>query len=367
MSKVICTGSMYQIYGEDLKIFNKLPTQVYSVRFSENTGFFLKQHDPIEIKEDKIYGVHMSKVRKVINAFSKFNKNLGVILSGDKGIGKSLFAKILSTEAIKQELPVVIVDTYIPGIASFIESIDQEILVMFDEFDKTFGGVKAEDGRMDPQAELLTLFDGLAQGKKLFVITCNNLNKLNDYLVNRPGRFHYHFRFEYPSDAEIKEYLKDRIENEYHNEIEKVINFAHRVDLNYDCLRSIAFELNNGLLFEEAIKDLNILNLEDASYKLTLHLKDGRESEKIQRLDLFNKESDNITEFEIEGIYVDAIYKISSCEFNYGKGIVYVKGSNVCLKDGGYNDDDDVKRIKEMEAAYITIERVRGKKLHYAL
>ena len=67
MSKVVYAGSMYKIYGEDLKTFDKLPEQVYSVRYSKNTGFFLEQHAPIEIKEDKIYGVHMSKVRKVFH------------------------------------------------------------------------------------------------------------------------------------------------------------------------------------------------------------------------------------------------------------------------------------------------------------
>ena len=42
----------------------------------------IKPADAIEINEDKIYGVHMEKVNKVLNAFPNFNKNLGVILSG---------------------------------------------------------------------------------------------------------------------------------------------------------------------------------------------------------------------------------------------------------------------------------------------
>lgn len=94
------------------------------------TGFYLEKHADIEINEDKIYGVHMEKVNKVLNAFPNFNKNLGVILSGAKGIGKSLFSKILAVEAVKKGLPVIIVDTYIPGIANFIEEIEQEVLVM---------------------------------------------------------------------------------------------------------------------------------------------------------------------------------------------------------------------------------------------
>lgn len=258
--RIIKVGNTFRTYDDSLETFDKLPAQNYVVRFQKNSGFFLEKYADIEIKE-KTYGVHMSKVEKVLKAFPKAEKNLGVILSGNKGIGKSLFAKTLAVEATKVGLPVIIVDTYIPGIASFIEEIEQEVMILFDEFDKTFGSIKAADGMADPQTEMLTLFDGLSQGKKMFVITCNDLNSLNSYLVNRPGRFHYHFRFEYPSDVEITEYLEDKLDKQYYSEIEKVISFAHKVDLNYDCLRAIAFELNFGEPFETAIKDLNIINL----------------------------------------------------------------------------------------------------------
>ena len=77
------------------------------------------------------------------------------------------------------------------------------------------------DNEGDPQSGLLSLFDGTSQGKKLFIITCNSLSKLNDYLVNRPGRFHYHFRFEYPSSEEIMEYLTDKLGSQYISEIQK--------------------------------------------------------------------------------------------------------------------------------------------------
>ena len=46
-----------------------------------------------------------------------------------------------------------------------------------------------------------------------------------------------------------------------YDEIENVIAFSVRMNLNYDCLRSIAFELNNGLKFQEAINDLNIIRI----------------------------------------------------------------------------------------------------------
>ena len=136
--KIIKTGSTYQIYGEDLIVLDKLPAQTYKIGFSKFTGFFLeKQHD-LEIKEDKIYGVHEEKANKVLNRFEKSRKNLGVILSGDKGIGKSLFARLLSKKAIENGIPVILVDDFIPGIDDFLNDIKNEVLILFDEFDKTF-------------------------------------------------------------------------------------------------------------------------------------------------------------------------------------------------------------------------------------
>lgn len=80
-------------------------------------------------------------------------------------------------------------------------------------------------------------------GKKLFLITCNEIRKLNDYLINRLSRFHYHFRFNYPSYKEIREYLHDKLEERYYGKIEGVVAFSRKVNLNYDCLRTIAYEI----------------------------------------------------------------------------------------------------------------------------
>ena len=134
----------------------------------------------------------------------------------------------------------------------------------------------------------------------MYVITCNKLTGLNDYLVNRPGRFHYHFRFQYPTPEEIREYLCDKLAKEYWNEIEKVVSFAAKVDINYDCLRAIAFELNNGILFEDAILDLNIMNIQKEFFNVAIHFESGaRLLVKHIALDLFGSDERNIA-FEDE-------------------------------------------------------------------
>ena len=140
--KTIQIGNRFEIYSDDLQTHDFLPPQTYVVRFDKMSGFYLELHTPLAVDE-KVYGIHQQKVDKVLCAFGKFNRNLGVILSGKKGIGKSIFARMLGIEAVNRGIPVIIVEQYIPGIASYIESIEQEVMILFDEFDKTFSNIKA--------------------------------------------------------------------------------------------------------------------------------------------------------------------------------------------------------------------------------
>ena len=368
--QVINTGTTYEIYDSSVRTFDLLPAQAYSVCFSKNSGFFLKLHDGIAIGE-KVYGVHVSKVNKVLNSFKAIGRNLGVILSGDKGIGKSLFAKMLGQKAINSGLPLLIVNTYVPGIADYLASIKQECVVLFDEYDKTFPNT-SQEGNAAPQAEMLTLFDGVSQGKKLFVVTCNELAKLNTYLVNRPGRFHYHFRFEYPSPEEIREYMIDKLPEYQHKEIDHVIAFSRKINLNYDCLRSIAFELSLGLSFAEAISDLNILNTDRELYNCTLVFKDGGKVREKVRADMFSGETvcdefrdENNYDFYVEFNADDVIYD-SSC------GQIIVPGESIRLdwQENYYGDRGDKEREalaqrKQRVPDYMILRLATAKGIHY--
>ena len=148
-------------------------------------------------------------------------------------------------------LPVIYVNEASPNLGDYIDSIPTECMILFDEFDKTFSSSYKQN-------DLLSLFDGTSRNKKLFVITCNNLDNLSSFLVNRPGRFHYHICFKYPTSEDIVKYLKDKLDEKYWGEIPKVVKRATAIKTNYDTLRAIAYELQQGWSFEEAIEDLNI-------------------------------------------------------------------------------------------------------------
>lgn len=272
MMNIIKAGSQYQIYGEDLNTYDKLPVRSYDVAFHKMQGFFLTARPDLVVKEEKIYGNHKKRAEKVLKSFEQCDRNFGVILSGQKGIGKSLLARLLAEEGISRGLPVITVSDYIPGIATFLSSIEQEVIVIFDEFEKTFS--KIED-KPDPQEEMLSLFDGLDGGKKLFVITCNEVRRLNEFMVDRPGRFHYHFRMGAPTDSEIREYMEDKLQKESWGEIDRIINFSRTTEVTYDYLRAIAFDLNQGYTLEECLADLNISGTTHNDYDITAYFSDG--------------------------------------------------------------------------------------------
>lgn len=365
--KVVNSGKRYELYDDSLKTFDQLPAKSYVVKFHKMMGFYLEEYADISVKEEKIYGSHVEKVNKVLSSFEKMDRSMGVILSGDKGIGKSLFAKMLMETAVGKSLPVIIVDSFIPGIASYLEEIEQEVVVMFDEFDKTFADIKVGENEADPQAGLLSLFDGMSQGKKLFVITCNKIQKLSDYLINRPGRFHYHFRFTYPSDEQVMEYLHDKLEEQYYPEIEKVVIFSKKVNLNYDCLRAIAFELNQGIPFEVAIQDLNIINTREQRYTITVYCKNGKVLRAENKaIDLFGDEEVS-TYFYYGGRYAATMsFGTGSCIYDPATSRYIVRGENIIVGDD-YDDEEEQEESKKWIPNYATVTRNIDKDIHYAV
>ena len=299
--KAISIGKRYEIHEDSLRAYDKLPVNTYTVRFDKMSGFYLEARSRLAVTE-KVYGIHPEKADKVLKAFTMFERNLGVILSGSKG------------------------------------------------------------------SALLSMFDGTAQGKKLFIITCNSLYKLNDYLVNRPGRFHYHFRFDYPSPEEIQAYLTDKLRPAYIGEIRKVILFSKKVALNYDCLRAIAFELNLGLPFEKAIQDLNIINLHEECYNVTLHFHGGRTmTAKRCQLDLFGDDRSERVCLQDEHGRDQLIVEFDPqmCVYDYERHATIVPAEALSLDYIDYYEEETVAEIKKLVPDYLSLTRAAERNLHY--
>ena len=360
LMKIINSGSTYQIFGDDIRTSDALPVGTYNINFNPMSGYSLEKVTDYKPTGEKIYGDHEAKVKKVMNTYQLIDRSLGIILSGDKGMGKTLFANLLGLQAQKLGMPIIRVNKNTPHLVDFLSSIEQEVLYLFDEFEKTFPR-EGDNDEGSSQNQFLGFFDGTSQQKALFVLTVNNIYQLSQYFVSRPGRFHYNLTFEYPTVDETREYLQDNLDDYNEEEVKHIIQFSRGVPTNYDSLRAIAFEMNQGYLFKDAIKDLNILSVNSRSVKYRVSLVDdkGKTYANLGQIetDVMNP-YDTYDYFRGQGIDIRLSGSYSDGKFD-AKGDYVIPGTNFKVRNDWDPDDYDENEKKpndlEGHLAYVIL------------
>ena len=276
---IIKNEKNYQIIsGNAISILNNLPASIYELCFNKDMGFSINEVDNHFNITEKLYGEIEDNTKRVLNTFEAIEKNLGVLFSGPKGLGKSLNLRKICVEAIKRGYPVILVKEQFDSISLFIETICQPVVIVFDEFEKLYlDRNKTEKDELQGQDSLLNLFDAALSGKKLFLLTCNDVRNISEFLLNRPGRLHYHFRMNRLSIDEITEYCKDNLKEENINLISEICSLGALIsDFSYDMLRSIIFELNTYQCdLQEARKVLNIEARSKSPFNYTVYYTSG--------------------------------------------------------------------------------------------
>jgi len=204
----------------------------------------------------------------------------------------------------ESNLPTIIINTAFKGISDFIESIQQEVVVVCDEFEKVFIDTDDDEGDSDSreaQSALLGLLDGASSQKRLYVLTVNSLSRVSEYLLGRTGRIHYHIKFDYPTTQAVTEYLKDNLKPKYHSQISQVLDFTSHIGVTYDTLRSIVFELNLGYPFEEALIDLNVNITGKERYDVEFILENGLVLSGTRRFSIFTLRSNSESNEDLLG------------------------------------------------------------------
>jgi hypothetical protein len=364
--KIVKTGRNSRIYTDGLVVTDKIPVGNYKICFHPMMGFYLEDADEFTMKE-KQYGKHPSKINKILNMYKNSERSAGIILSGKKGMGKSMFAQLISTTfANTYDMPTIFVSDAFPGVVDFIESIKQDAIYLFDEFEKEFdsGEGHAQRGEQKPnnvnketQEKLLGLFDGISQQKRLYVVTVNDIRKVNQYMINRPGRFHYHFQFNFPSSEEIQLYLKDKLLPAYQDQAVIVQRFSNRFDLNYDSLRAIAFELNLGNKFLETMEDLNISSSENESsrYDIEIHHSNGVVAKMDENINLMTS-STTLRYYTPNSEYI--CIEFSPLEVNIQNKSFFIAEAGQVAFNVDYSEDNQMFT----EESEITIQKIVFKK-----
>lgn len=296
-STIVASGGRYRLYDDSVQTFSRLPVATYAIEFSKMAGYSLREVAPLAPGEETVYGSHRERVDRIVGGYADMDRSLGVILSGDKGMGKSLLIRMLAHRVRTHlGLPTILVQQATPDLTSFLDSLG-EVLVVFDEFEKVF----PSNGDSEAQSQFLPLFDGLSAVKRLYAVSVNDLSRVNEFMLNRPGRFHYHMRFEYPGPETVATYLRAQVPEVEDKQVAEIVEFSRKYNLNFDHLRAISFELRRGALFADVIGDLNIKRplRHDTFVEAYITWDDGQDTILAEPIDLFDP--DGLQEFDSYG------------------------------------------------------------------
>ena len=245
-----------QIWLQDGNIFNQgsattvshpegLPKGIYEVKLSM-AGFYLSKIAESFTFDYKLYGLNKKFIDYVLKTYENTTGNLGILLDGIKGTGKTVVAKELCN---RLQLPVILVqsmgsDTNDKLIKYLSTAIDFDCIFFFDEYEKEF----------KDSSDVLSFMDGTYNSiyRKVFLLTTNELN-VDPNLLGRPSRIRYKKSFGNLSEEVTREILNDILKDK--TAIEKVIELTHSMNIiTIDLIKAIATEINiHGV---EALPDI---------------------------------------------------------------------------------------------------------------
>lgn len=191
--------------------------------------------------EHKVYGLEEDFINHIIRSYNGTEGNMGVLLNGIKGAGKSVSAKILAN---RLEQPVILIEAnFGKEMVDFLSAIKQNVTIFCDEYEKIFKGVKDGDGR-EEDATLLTLMDGVMKTKyrKAFILTTNQI-RINENMIQRPGRVRYLKEFGNLPRHTIEEIVDDMLHWEKLRDV--CIDFISQLEIiTVDIVTSVISEVN---------------------------------------------------------------------------------------------------------------------------
>lgn len=215
---------------KNFDVRGQLPVGVYIAQY-EMGEYVLSKRSEYAMPE-KVYGNNFEFSERVMKTFGEIGKGMGVLLSGPKGSGKTLTAKMICNIS---GLPVIAVMNPYHGaeFSGFLESIGTKCIVFIDEIEKIYS-----DG--DDRNGLLQILDGSASTRHLFLLT-SNADDIGEFFEGRPGRIRYHKKYELPDNEMLSRIIDDSdLSDELKNGIKAHLPFLG--EISPDAIMSIIEE-----------------------------------------------------------------------------------------------------------------------------
>lgn len=253
----IKNGSTFTRAEGEVSALPKLPKAIYTINFNPMAGWSIEHFaDKFEFGY-KIYGLQEEFIKYIINTWENTTGNLGILLNGIRGTGKTVTAKILCNTI--PDLPVILVKNmgnYNQDMIEYIGAFNFDCILLIDEFEKEFS---KED------STILQLMDGVYTSghRKLCLLTTNTLS-VNENLLDRPTRVRYVKKFGNIDLKSATEYLEDNLNDK--SLINEIISYTDTLKIStIDILKMIVEEINiHGI--DEFRRSKNFLNISTNDY-----------------------------------------------------------------------------------------------------
>lgn len=204
----------------------------------------------------KVYGIETKFIDRVKKTYDNTTGNLGILLNGVKGTGKTVTSKQICNEL---GLPVIIIHTRFDGIPNFINDIQQNVVIFVDEFEKIYS---------DRDHSVLTIMDGAMDNgyRKVFLLTTNELY-INQNMIERPGRIRYLKTYGDLSVEAITEIVDDKL---IHTDLRKeTITFISQLEtITVDIVKAVVDEVNIHNEDPKLFKDVFNVKSMDSKYNV---------------------------------------------------------------------------------------------------
>ncbi|WWZ74766.1 ATPase [Proteus phage J3S] len=323
---------------------------IYSPATMTTPPYFKKVSEPSV--PSKIYGDPSAKVMDVMKTIHDRSpqNNTGVLAVGEKGSGKTMMLNILNNElASKMGFPVIHFDAPYDAatITSMIELAGRPLVFFIDEFEKKYQ-------HKDQQNDLLTIMDGGINTGNVFLLSAN-VKSVSEYMIDRPNRIHYTFKYDHLGWDIIQDYLNDKLDDKTKAEYFKIM--SENSNMNFDILQNLTAEVNRfpDRPFVDSVKMMGL----------------------SIRLDSVEKKY-KMTELTLGGINVkgyDREYNLIPHVVSKGKQSIYITFDNeAILKVAKHNkpeffaleeDDDDYCVYTSVENHLNDIPCIRGNGIDY--